>query len=320
MGWTRRTVLAGGALLAAPALAQEFPARSLSLVISYPPGGIVDSVGRRVAEKLSGVLGKPVVAENRPGAGGNVAASAVAKAAPDGHTLLFTTYATLAIAAAAGTRLDFDPLRSLQPVAAIGPLTVLLVVRRDFPAQTVEEFVAYARAHPGQVNFGSIGVGSSYHLALEQLKALAGLDITHVPYRGGNPAMTDLIAGRLDAMLGTISMTRPQLEAGSFRALAVANADRAPGLALPTITERAAPGTRLIDGLGVFAPAGLPGPVLAQLNGAVNAMIAEPAMRDWLVLQGTPPTPMAPEAFATMLREDTATLAALIRQLGLQLE
>ncbi len=316
-----RRALLGAALLPLAARAQGFPGKPVTLVISYPPGGIVDSVGRRVAERLAALLGQPVVVENRGGAGGNIAASAVAKAAPDGHTLLFCTYATLSIAAAAGTRLDFDPLRSLTAVAPIGPLTVLLVVRNDFPARSIEEFVAYARAHPGQVNFGSIGVGSSYHLALEQLKALSGTDITHVPYRGGAAAMTDLLGGRLDAMLGTWSMTRPHLQAGGFRALALANESRASVTPnLPTVAEHAVPGARLVDGLGIFAPAGTPEAVVARLNAAVAQILAEPAMAAWLTDQGTPPTPMSAPDFAGMMQRDAAMLGTLIRQHNIVVE
>ena len=317
---TRRALL-GAALLPAAALAQGYPSKPITLVISYPPGGIVDSVGRRIGERLGAVLGKPVVVENRGGAGGNIAASAVSKAAPDGHTLLFCTYATLSIAAAAGTQLDFDPLRSLVAVAPIGPLTVLLVVRNDFPARTIEEFVAYARAHPGQVNFGSIGVGSSYHLALEQLKALSSTDITHVPYRGGAAAMTDLLGGRLDAMLGTWSMTRPHLQAGGFRALALANEQRASVTPeLPTVAEHAVPGARLVDGLGIFAPAATPAAAVARLNQAVGEILAEPAMAAWLTEQGTPPTPLSPGAFTAMMQRDAGMLRDLIRQYHISVE
>ena len=322
MSLARRTLLATALLpLGAQAQAPEFPSKSLTLVISYPPGGIVDTVGRRVAERLGAILGKPVVVENRGGAGGNIAASAVSKAPADGHTLLFCTYATLSIAAAAGTRLDFDPLRSLTAVAPIGPLTVLLVVRNDFPARTIEEFVAYARAHPGTVNFGSIGVGSSYHLALEQLKALSRTDITHVPYRGGAAAMTDLLGGRLDAMLGTWSMTRPHLQEGGFRALALANDSRASVLPnLPTVAEHAVPGARLVDGLGIFTPAGTPAAVVQRLNAAVRQILAEPAMAEWLTQQGTPPTPLSAADFGAMMQADTSMLSDLIRTYHISVE
>ncbi len=321
MRLTRRLLLASPALLPLVAAAQDYPTKPVTLVISYPPGGIVDTVGRRMAERLGGLLGKPVVVENRGGAGGNIAASAVAKAPPDGHTLLFCTYATLSIAAAAGTRLDFDPLRSLTAVAPVGPLTVLLVVRNDFPAQSIEEFVAYARANPGRVNFGSIGVGSSYHLALEQLKALSGTDIAHVPYRGGAAAMTDLLGGRLDAMLGTWSMTRPHLQNGGFRALALANEQRASVTPnLPTVAEHAVPGARLVDGLGIFAPAATPAPVVARLNAAVREILAEPGMAAWLTEQGTPPTPLSAAAFTAMMQQDAAMLGSLIRHYNISVE
>ncbi len=200
-------------------------------------------------------------------------------------------------------------------------MSVVLVVRNNFPAQNVEEFIAYARANPGRINFGLNGTGSSFHLALEQMKALSGTDIVAVPYRGGAPAMADLLGGRIDAMFGTYQMTRPNLEAGGFRALGWANEQRAAVLPnLPTLTERAVPGARVADGIGIFAPAATPDAVVARLNAAVNRIIGEPAMAAWLTNEGTPATPMSAAEFDAVMQRDAASLGALIRQHHISVE
>ncbi|MBW8270035.1 Bug family tripartite tricarboxylate transporter substrate binding protein [Caldovatus aquaticus] len=298
-----------------------WPARPITLVIAYPPGAITDTVGRKVGDRLSAALGMPVVIENRGGAGGNLAAGVVARAQPDGHTLLFTSYGNLLIAAAADLRLDFHPQRDLAPIALIGPMTVVLLVRPDLPVRTIEEFVAYARAHPGRLNFASVGVGSSYHLLIEQMIAFGRLDMLHVPYRGGTAAMADFLGGRVDAMLATLLFARPYINDNRARAIAVANGERSPVLPdLPTVGERAVPGARLVDGLGVMGPARLPAPVVRRVNAAVQDILRQPDMHAWLTGEGVVPRPAPPEAFAAMLREEAEPLRRLIRDNNIRLE
>ena len=210
-----------------------WPTRPVTLVVAYPPGAIVDTVGRRMAEQLGNALGSNVVVENRGGTGGNLAAAYVARATPDGHTLLFTSYGNLIIAAAANLQLGFHPWRDLAPVGMIGPMTVVLLVRPDFPAQTLQDFVRHVGAHPGTVNFASVGFGSSYHLLIEQMAAHGKLSMTHVPYRGGAAAMTDFLGGRVQATLATWLFARPYMADGSAKAIAVANGTRAPVAARP---------------------------------------------------------------------------------------
>lgn len=333
--WTRTTMyrrramlaplallLASGAVPPRPALAAEppWPARPVSMVVAYPPGAITDTVGRKVAERLGAALGASVVIENRAGAGGNVAAAHVARAPADGHTLLFTSYGNLIIAAAGDAPLDFHPWRDLAPVTMVGPMTVVMLVRPDLPVRTLQEFVRHAAANPGRLNFASVGVGSSYHLLIAQMMTYGSLDLTHVPYRGGAASMSDLLGGRVDAMLGTWLFTKPYVTDGRARAIAVANEERSPVVPdLPAVGE-AVPGARLVDGLAVMAPAALPRPILARLNAMLREIINAPAMRDWLAAEGVTPRPGPPEQFADEMRAATEEARALLRRAGIRLQ
>ncbi|WP_431269013.1 Bug family tripartite tricarboxylate transporter substrate binding protein [Dankookia sp. P2] len=257
---------------------------------------------------------------DRGGAGGNLAAAYVARAAPDGHTLLFTSYGNLIIAAAADLQLGFHPWRDLAPVGMIGPMTVVLLVRPDFPARTLQDFVRHVAARPGQVNFASVGFGSSYHLLVEQLAAYGRLNVTHVPYRGGAAAMTDFLGGWVQATLATWLFARPYIADGSARAIAVANGARAPVAPdLPTVAE-AVPGASITEGLGIFAPAGTPAPIIAQLNATLQRIIRTPAMQVWLIENGVPPQPGPPEAFTTEMHPVADSLGRLLREANIRLE
>ncbi len=329
---TRRALPGLAAATAAPAAAMlaprgaaaadpPWPNRPITLVVSYPPGAITDTVGRRVGERMSVALGVPVVIENRGGAGGNVAAAYVARARPDGYTLLITNYGNLLIAGAADLRLDFHPERDLTPIAMIGPMTVVMLVRPDRPYRTIEEFVAYVRANPGKVNFASVGIGSSYHLLIEQMIGFGRLDMVHVPYRGGAAAMTDFLGGRVDATLATLLFARPYMNDNRARAIAVANAERSPVLSdLPTVSEKGVPGARLVDGLCIMGPAGLPAQVVTRVNAVVQDILRQPDMAAWLTGEGVVPRPAPPEAFAAMMREEAEPLRRLIRENNIRLE
>lgn len=321
--WRGAWALLLAALLLAPVARADtaWPSRPVTVTVCFPPGASTDAIARRVGERLSASLGRPVVVENRGGAGGNIAASLIAKAAPDGHSLLFCATSGLVIAAAARSALDFDPMRDLAPVAPVGALTVLLITRPSLPVTTVQELVAHARANPGRVNFASIGVGSSFHLAIEQINAKAGVQMTHVPFRGGGQAVPELLAGRIDAMFASWSLAQAQVQAGGVRTLAVAGEERFATLPeVPTLAQAGLPGIWLQEGLGFFAPAGTPAPIQARLNAEVTRIIAEPAMRDWLLGQGVPPAPEPPEAFRTRLQDGVAVLREVIQRLDLKLD
>ncbi|RAI57238.1 Bug family tripartite tricarboxylate transporter substrate binding protein [Roseicella frigidaeris] len=313
-------LMPAAAVAADPPAGPPWPARPVSLVVAYPPGAITDTVGRRVAEQLGTALGAAIVVENRGGAGGNVAGAYVARAAPDGHTLLFTSYGNLIIAAAAKLPVGFDPFKDLAPVGMVGPMTVVLLVRPDLPVRNLAEFVRHVAAHPGQLNFASVGFGSSYHLLIEQMMAHGRLSMNHVPYRGGAAAMTDFLGGRVQATLATWLFARPYMTDGSARPIAVANAARAPvAPELPTVAE-AVPGAAIAEGLGLFAPAGTPAPVIARLNAALRAILAAPAMHGWLETNGVTPQPGPPEAFTAEMRPAAESLARLLRETQIRLE
>ena len=319
--WAGAALLAALVFVAASlARAQDWPTRPVTITVCFPPGASTDAVARRIGERLAASIGRPVVVENRGGAGGNIAASQIAKAAPDGHSLLFCATAGLVIAAASRAPLDFDPQRDLVPVAPVGDLVVLLMVRASLPVQTLQEFVAYARANPGRVNFASIGVGSSFHLGLEQINAVAGVSMTHIPFRGGGQAVPELLAGRIDAMFASWSLARAHVQAGTARPLAVTGAQRFAEIPdVPTMAEAGMPEVWVQESLGFFAPAGTPAPVVARLNAEIGRIIMEPAMRDWLNGQGVPPAPASPEAFREQMQQGVATIEALIRRIDLRL-
>jgi len=285
-----------------------WPTRPITMLVAYPPGAITDTVGRRVAERLSQALNVQVVEENRGGAGGNVAAAFISRAVPDGYTLLFTSYGNLIIAAAADLNVGFHPWRDLAPVGMIGPMTVVLLVRPGLQANTLQDFVRHIAANPGRVNFASV-----YHLLIEQMIAYGKLNITHVPYRGGAVAMTDFLAGRVDATPATLLFARPYMQDNRGIGVAVGNAERSPVLPNVPAVQELTPGAKLTDGLAVLAAAATPAAIIARANRALQDVINQPAMREWLTNEGVPPSPGPPEAFMTEMTTATEELRTLLR-------
>ena len=298
----------------------NWPTRPITMVVAYPPGAITDTVGRRVAERLSQALNVQVVVENRGGAGGNVAAAFVSRAQPDGYTLLFTSYGNLIIAAAADLNVGFHPWRDLAPVGMIGPMTVVLLVRPGLQVNSLQDFVRHITANPGRVNFASVGVGSSYHLLIEQMIAYGKLNMTHVPYRGGAAAMTDFLAGRVDATLATLLFARPYMQDNRGIGVAVGNAERSPVLPNVPAVQEVIPGAKLTDGLAVLAPAATPAAIIARANRALQDVINQPAMREWLTNEGVPPRPGPPEAFMAEMTPATEELRKLLRDAAIKVE
>jgi len=291
----------------------NWPNRPVTMVVAYPPGAITDTVGRRVAERLSNALNVQVVVENRGGAGGNVAAAFVSRAQPDGYTLLFTSYGNLIIAAAADLNVGFHPWRDLAPVGMIGPMTVVLLVRPGLQVNSLQDFVRHIAANPGRVNFASVGVGSSYHLLIEQMMVYGKLNMTHVPYRGGAAAMTDFLAGRVDATLATLLFARPYLQDNRAVGVAVGNAERSPVLPNVPAVQEAIPGAKLTDGA-------TPAPIIARANRVLQEVINQPAMREWLTNEGVPPRPGPPEAFMAEMTPATDELRKLLRDASIKVE
>jgi len=315
----KRELLAGLALLplAKPALAQEYPSRPIRLLVGFAAGGSSDVFARAIAPRMQALLGQPVVIENRPGAGGNIATEATARSAPDGYTLLLGTIGPLAINPTLYGNLSFDPLKDLTPVSLIGEVPNVLAVPVDRPFRSVGDIITAAKARPEALNFGSSGIGSAGHLAAEQLNLMAGIRTTHVPYRGGGALLPELIAGRVDYAFTTALNGIPQAEAGKLRILGVPNGKRVallPGI--PTIAESGLPGFDGVDWAAMMAPPGLPAPILAKLNAAMQSVLKEPERVAAMAARRLVLEASTPEALAAFLRQETARWAPVVRASG----
>jgi tripartite-type tricarboxylate transporter receptor subunit TctC len=318
-----KTLLGGlaAAVLATPALAQpRWPDRPIRIIVPYPPGGSTDPVARLLAADLTTRLGQPVVVENRAGAAGSIGTEAAARAAPDGATFLFHT-SVLATEQSFKQNLAYNVLNDLTPIslAVTGPY--LLVVNPSLPSRNVGELIAFARANPGRVNFGSAGTGSSGHLIGELFALRAGAQMVHIPYRGGGPSVTALIQNEIQFIFDTIPGSRGLVEDGRLRALAVTGAERAPLLPqVPTIGESGLPDFVNEFWLGLFAPARLPAEIQARMNQAVREALAEPALRDRLAQLGLVVRASTPEAFDATLRRDIAEWRDVITRANIRAE
>jgi tripartite-type tricarboxylate transporter receptor subunit TctC len=299
----------------------DYPSRAVNIILPYPPGGLGDAAVRRMAARLSEIWKVPVTVENKPGAAGLLGAGLVAKAPADGYTLMYTIPETLSITKAAKSNPGFDPVEDFQPVALTALSSVVLTVPADSPHKTFKDFVDWAKKNPGKMNFGIQGTGSGFHLALEQLKSLAGLDITAVPYKGAAPAMVDLLGGRLDAMMVSTSVTVPHVKAGKLRVLAVASKDRVPQMPdVPTIAESGLPGYDFPVGLAVFVRAGTPKPIVDRLSSDIRRVMHEPPMIEWLTSVMTVTSNMTPDEFKARIASEVKTFGALIQKAGIRLE
>jgi tripartite-type tricarboxylate transporter receptor subunit TctC len=315
----KRELLAGLALLpwATPAVAQEYPSRPIRLLVGFAAGGSTDVFARAIAPRLQALLGQPVVIENRPGAGGNIATEATARSAPDGYTLLLGTIGPLAINPTLYGNLSFDPLKDLTPVSLVGEVPNVLAVPVDRPFRSVADIIAAAKARPETLNFGSSGIGSAGHLAAEQLNLMAGIRTTHVPYRGGGALLPELIAGRVDYAFTTALNGIPQAEAGKLRILGVPNGKRVALLPeIPTIAESGLPGFDGVDWAAMMAPPGLPAPILAKLNAAMQSVLKEPELVAAMAARRLVLEASTPEALAEFLRRETARWAPVVRASG----
>jgi tripartite-type tricarboxylate transporter receptor subunit TctC len=300
------------------AVAQSYPARSVRLIVGVAAGGANDTVARLVAQSLSERLGQQIVVENRPGAGGSVATEAVANAAPDGYTLLFVTSSN-AIGASFNDKPGFVFIRDITPIAGLvrGPL--IMEVNPAFPAQTVPEFIAYAKANPGRINMASAGIGNTTHVAGELFMMLTGTKLTHVPYRGGAPAVTDLIAGQVQLYFDGISASLEHVRTGKLRALAVTTATRVAVLPdVPSLAEFV-PGYEAGGWYGIGAPKNTPAAIVERLNGSINAALAAPALHARLAELGYVTFTGSPADFATHIAQETEKWAKVLKFSGAKL-
>ena len=314
-----------GTLGASPALAQDWPTRPIRFVVPYPPGGPLDQVARALAEKLREPLGQPVVVENRPGAGGNIGAEMVARSAPDGYTIVMGAVATHAINPYLYAKIPYDANRDFAPVTRIATVPNVLVLNpqtaQRLGVHDVAGLVAYARRHPGQLNYGSGGNGSAGHLAGELLETLAGVSMVHIPYAGAAPAQLGLLAGQTDLMFDNLASAAPQIRAGKLAAFAVTTARRSDFFPeLPTVAESGLKGFDIDTWFGVFAPAGTPRPVVDRLNAEFTRALAGADIRERLAKMGAQPSPLSPEAFGEFVRAEQAKYQRIVKASGARID
>ena len=283
------------------AWAQTYPNKPIRLVVPFPPGGPTDVMARLIAQRLSSTLGS-VILENKAGAGGTIGTKAVAVAEPDGYNLLFGGTSTLAINPAVYKDLRYDPVTSFAPVAMVSTSPFVLVVHPSVPVHSVDELVRYAKANPGKVNFGSAGVGTTPHLAGELFKSLTGVDVVHVPYKGGGPVLTDLVAGQIQMTFELTAVLLPLIRAGKLRALAVATEERNPDLPeVPTMIESGVPGCLVSSWFGIVGPAGMPLHVIEVLNLEINRGLRSAEIVASLAQLGSQPKIGTAQEFATLI-------------------
>lgn len=292
-----------------------YPARSVTLINPYPPGGLADATARQLGIRLSILWKQPVIVDTRPGATGNLAATLVVGAPADGHTLLFTIPEALSITKASGASVGFDAAADLEPVALVALSSTVLVVNANSPIKSFADFMAYAKANPGKANFGSQGQGSSFHLALEELKALSGADIVHVPYKGAAAALTDLMAGRIDAMIATTTLAAPNVKSGKLRAIAVTSGERLSQFeGVPTVRESGFPRFEYPVGLGVFVRTGTPAALVERLNADIRKVMHDPSFVELLTQSASTTTDLTAAAFQKRWAQETEGYRQLIQK------
>lgn len=313
-------VLASVAMLATQAFAQDanYPNRPVHIIVCVPAGGGVDTVTRFIAEKLEKRLGQPVVVENRSGAGGNIGAEVVFKSDPDGYTLLASQPAPITVNPLLYKGISFDPTK-FEPVAIMTIIPNVLLVREDFPAKTAQEFMAYAKANPGKINYASQGIGTTSHLTAALLEHLAGIKLQHVPYKGTAPALTDLIAGHVDMMFSELASAKKFSDAGRARILAVATKQRLPQLPnVPTFEELGVKGFESITWNAISAPPKTPRAIVAKLNEAIEDVLASPEAKAHFAKINAQPASGSPAQATAFIEKETKTWGGVIKQAGIQ--
>jgi tripartite-type tricarboxylate transporter receptor subunit TctC len=322
MNAIRALLLAAGFGLAAAAHAQPgYPEKPIRLVVPFAAGGALDVVGRVVAQKLTEAWGRPMVVDNRVGAGGNIGAEFVAKSAPDGYTLLMSSVTTMAINMSLGGKPGYDFERDYAPASLVASAPLALITHPALPARSVKEFIALAKARPGELNYFSSGVGTGTHLAAVVFEQRAGIRTTHVPYKGAGQAITDLLSGQMQFAFTTIQIALPHVERERLRMLGIGSLKRYPRLPdLPTIAESGVKGYEAEQWYGVVAPRGTPPAVIGKLAGELRAVVAHAEVRERLLAQGIVPVSSTPEEFAAVIRHNIAKFAKVIKDLNLKVE
>ena len=316
---TKHFVLAA-LFFSAAALAQPYPSKPVRIIVNFPAGGVADVYARIIGAKVQETWGQPVVIENRTGAGGNIGAEAVAKSPPDGYTLNMSAIGPHAVNVSLFSKLPYDPVKDFTAVALVLEAEGLLVVHPSVPANSVAELITYARANPGKLTFASAGTGTASHLAGELFKTMAKVDMTHVPYKGNVPAITDLLAGQTSLLFATMPTVLPHAKAGKLRALATIGAERSRAAAeLPTVAETL-PGFEVNNWIGLFAPAGTPAPIVQRWNAEVLRIMQLAEIQARLPVEGARFAPNSPEQFAQFVKSEIAKWASVVKASGARVD
>ena len=301
--------------------AQSYPSKPLRIVVPQLPGGGNDTIARMVAQKLTMALKQQVVADNRPGAGGLIAAELVAKSAPDGYTLLLANVATMAIIPNVQKKVPYDPVKDFEPVSLVASAPLLVVVHPSLPVTSVKQLIALAKAKPGQLNYASNGVGSSTHLATEMFKMMTGTKMVHVPYKGLSAATTDLMSGQVQVMFSSAVAMMPQVKAGRLRAIAMTGAKRSPAIPdVPTVAEAGVPDYEAGSWYGICAPAGTARPIVDQLSREIAVAVKSPDVIERLALEGVIPVGSTPEQFGAYIKRELAHVRDVVKASGATFE
>jgi len=316
-----RAIAMASVFMAAPAVAQDYPTRPITLVVPYAAGGGNDAMARTVADKMSRVLGKQIVIENRAGAGGTIATRQVAKSAPDGYTLVIGGTGTLAVNPTLYANVGYDPRKDFAPIGLIGTSALVVLVHPSLPAHSIRGLIDLARQEPGKLNYASAGVGSGIHLGTVLFEHMAEVKLTHVPYRGSGPALTDLIGGHVAIYFSSLPPAVQLVKEGKVRALAVTGSTRSKILPeLPTVAEAGLPGYESVLHYGIVAPAGTPRPIIDKLNAALREAVMASDTQDRMAADGTEPRASTPEDYAADIDREETKWSAIVRKSGAKAE
>jgi tripartite-type tricarboxylate transporter receptor subunit TctC len=300
--------------------AAHFPSKPIRLVIPYPPGGGTDTIGRPLAQKLGENLKQQVIFDNRGGAGGNIGMEIVAKSPPDGHTIVLALTAQLAVNPSLYKKLPYDPLKDYEPITLLATGPYILIVHPSLPAKSVKELIALARSRPGQITYASSGNGSGAHLANELLNSMAHVTMVHIPYKGGGPALVDLLAGNVQVLFATYAASKPHIEAGRVRALGVSTAKRLTGVDIPTIAEVALPGYDAGVWYAFLAPAGTPRDIVSRLNAEILRALQHPDIKAVLSRAAIAPIGSTPEELTRFMKSEIAKWAKVVKEANVQVD
>ena len=314
-------IAAALAFVVVTAAGAQYPTKPIKLIVPFPPAGSTDISARALASKLGERLGQPVIIENKPGAGGNIGSDVAAKAPADGYTLIVGTVGTHAINSSLYSKMPYDPIRDFAPVVLLATTPNVLVVPANFPANSVQDVIRMAKAKPGELTFASSGSGTSIHLSGEMFKSMAGLDMTHIPYKGSGPMLIDLLSGTVNMAFDNLSASMVHIKAGKLKALATTGSKRAPGLPdLPTVSEAGLPGYDSTSWNAVYAPAGTPKEIIEKLNRESNAILQSPETRKFFAEQGAEAGGGTPEQLATFNRAELAKWAKVVKDSGAKVD